>query len=251
MNAKQNEKWFFLRGLVREAGHWSGFLEQFEKAFPGREVIPLDIPGNGKRFLEASPLSVSGMAKAVREEFLAKKSAERNHLFALSLGAMISLEWMRRWPMDLQSAVLLNTSVRGLSPFHHRLRPHNYWRILKMTLLGGLERKERTILEMTSHSRHRFEELTQSWLEIQKKRPVSTNNALRQLIAASRFHPPKERPSVPILILNGAGDQLVHPSCSQALGKHWNLPVHVHPSAGHDLTLDAPDWVIEQVRNFS
>lgn len=248
--AKKTEKWFFMRGLVREAGHWSGFLERFEEAFPHREAIPLDIPGNGKRFLEASPLSVSGMAEAVREEFLARKG-ESNHLFALSLGAMVALEWMRRWPADMQSAVLLNTSVRGLSPLHHRLRPRNYWRILKMTLLGGLERKERTILEMTSHSRHRFDELTRDWIEIQRQRPVSTANSLRQLIAASRFHPPKERPALPVLILNGAGDQLVHPSCSQALGQHWNLPVRVHPSAGHDLTLDAGDWVLEQLHSFS
>lgn len=246
---QKKEKWFFLRGLVREAGHWSGFLERFEAAFPGREAIALDIPGNGKRFLEPSPLTVGEMAEAMREEFLARKG-EHNHLFALSLGAMVALEWMHRWPADMESAVLLNTSVRGLSPLHHRLRPRNYWRILKMALLGGLERKERTILEMTSHSHSRFAALTKEWIEIQRQRPVSTSNSLRQLIAAARFHPPKARPAIPVLVLNGGGDQLVHPNCSQALGKHWDLPVRVHPNAGHDLTLDAGDWVLEQLRQF-
>lgn len=249
MSAKRPEKWFFFRGLVREAGHWSGFLEKFEAAFPERQAIALDIPGNGNRFQEPSPTSVAGMAEAVREEFL-KRKGESNHLFALSLGAMVALEWMQRWPHDMKSAVLLNTSVRGLSPLHHRLRPRNYWRILKMTVLGGLERKERTILEMTSHSKHRFDELEQSWVEIQRARPVSTANSLRQLIAASRFHPPKEKPAIPVLVLNGAGDQLVHPSCSQAIAKHWGLPVRVHPSAGHDLTLDAGDWVLEQLKGL-
>ncbi len=245
----RKEKWFFLRGLVREAGHWSGFLEQFEAAFPNRQAIALDLPGNGTRFQEPSPLSVGEMAQAVREEFLRQKG-EENHLFALSLGGMVALEWMKRWPSDMKSAVLLNTSVRGLSPLHHRLRPHNYLRILKMTLLGRLEHTERTILEMTSHSKHRFEQLTRDWVEIQKKRPVSKANSLRQLLAAARFHPPKERPPIPVLVLNGEGDQLVHPSCSQAIAKHWSLPVRVHPSAGHDLTLDAGDWVLEQLRDF-
>jgi len=46
----QKKKWFFLRGLVREAGHWSGFLEKFAEAFPDCEPIPLDIPGNGRHF---------------------------------------------------------------------------------------------------------------------------------------------------------------------------------------------------------
>jgi len=243
------QKWFFLRGLVREAGHWSGFLERFAEAFPDREVIALDLPGTGTHFREASPSTVTEIAALVRQEFLAKKG-EDNHLFALSLGAMVALEWLDRWPGDLRSAVLVNTSVRGLSPIHHRLRPKNYLRILKMIASRNQKFMERTILEMTSHNRERFEELTESWVQIQKQRPVSLANKVRQLAAAVRFHPPKKKPTLPLLLLNGAGDQLVNPACSQAIAKLWKLPVHVHPTAGHDLSLDAPDWVIEKLREF-
>lgn len=243
------QKWFFLRGLVREAGHWSGFLERFESAFPGSEAVPLDLPGNGARFRETSPLTVSEMTEIVRAEFLEKKGAE-NHLFALSLGAMVALEWLHRWPSDISSAVLVNTSVRGLSPLHHRLRPANYSRILKMMLSGKPAFVEKNILEMTSNESARHAELTEAWVKIHETRPVSRTNSIRQLVAAARFHPPKEKPAVPLLILNGAGDQLVHPLCSQAIAAHWGIPVRVHPSAGHDLTLDAPDWVIERLLEF-
>lgn len=247
-NSKK-QKWFFLRGLVREAGHWSGFLERFEKAFPDREAVPLDLPGNGVHFREASPLSVGEMTAFVRKEFL-KKKGESNHLFALSLGAMVALEWLHRWPKDIESAVLLNTSVRGLSPLHHRLRPQNYPRVLKMMLSGDKTFTESSILAMTSNNTARHEELTAAWVKIQEQRPVSVKNSLRQLLAAARFHPPQKKPSLPLLILNGGGDQLVHPNCSQAIAKHWKIPVKVHPSAGHDLTLDEPEWVIEQLKGF-
>lgn len=249
-NAVGKQKWFFLRGLVREAGHWSGFLERFEAAFPDRQAIPLDLPGNGVRFRDKSPLSVPAMTAAVREEFL-KLRGEENHLFALSLGAMVGLEWMRRWPTDFRSAVLLNTSLRGLSPFHHRLLPRNYRRMFRMIFSGDPAFVERNILEMTSHKQEAFSDLIFQWTEIQRLRPVSLTNGLRQVVAAARFRPPQEKPTVPILLLNGAGDQLVDPTCSQAIARHWNLPVHVHPTAGHDLTLDASDWVLDQIREFA
>lgn len=248
MNSK-HRKCFFLRGLVREAGHWSGFLESFASAFPDIEAIPLDLPGNGVHFREKSPLSVKEMADAVRRDFLNRKG-EENYLFALSLGGMIGLEWLHHWPADLRGAVLANTSVRGLSPLHQRLRPGNLPRIMRMFFSADPFFIERSILEMTSERTDRFSELTEAWVKIHQEHPVSVANALRQLLAAACFHPPGEKPLVPILILNGAADKLVNPTCSKALAEHWKLTLQAHPGAGHDLTLDAPEWVIDQLKVF-
>lgn len=239
----------FLRGLVREAGHWGGFLEKFSKAFPDTNVLALDLPGNGMRFKDISPLSIHEMAASVREDFLRSKG-EENHLFAISLGAMVGIEWLRSWPEDFQSAVLVNTSLRGLSPIYQRLRPSNYPRILKMLFSKDPEYVERNILALTSHSRERFAELTELWVKIQKERPVSSRNAIRQIIAAARFHPPQEKPSLPILVLGAAGDELVNPSCSEAIAHAWSLPLRMHPRGGHDLTLDEPEWVLDQLKEF-
>lgn len=243
------KKCFFLRGLVREAGHWNGFLERFAAEFPGIEPVALDLPGNGAHFRAISPLSVPAMTDLVRAEFQRKCGSE-NYIFALSLGAMVGLDWLHRFPGEFKKAVLVNTSVRGLSPLHHRLRPQNYARIASMMMSGKTALVERSILEMTSMRSEKFDEITKDWVKIQEARPVSVKNAVRQLIAAARFHPPQEKPAIPVLILNGAGDRLVNPECSHALAQHWKLPVHVHPTAGHDLTLDEPDWVVEKLREF-
>ncbi len=243
------KKCFFLRGLVREAGHWHGFLERFAAAFPGVEAVALDIPGNGVHFREASPLSVPGMAEFMRREFLSRRG-EENYLFALSLGGMVGVEWLHRWPDDFRKAVLVNTSLRGLSPLHHRLRPRNYARIARMMLSGKPSLVETGILAMTSARTEGAEEITQAWLKIHQARPVSVRNAVRQLVAAARFHPPQAKPKIPVLILNGGRDQLVNPACSRALAAHWSLPLHTHPAAGHDLTLDEPEWVLERLKEF-
>jgi pimeloyl-ACP methyl ester carboxylesterase len=244
-----SENWFFLRGLVRESGHWAGFLEKFKLAFPDRRVVPLDLPGSGAHFRETSPVSIAGYVEALRAEFLAQRG-EKNFLFAISLGGMVGVEWMHRHPADFNGAVLVNTSLRGLSPLHHRLRLKNWGTVLRLLTSGSLALREQTILEMTSGRRERFAALAPEWVEIQRQRPVAKRNALRQLLAAIKFRPPASRPQPKILLLNGAQDQLVHPRCSEALAHHWGAPLRVHPTAQHDLTLDEPEWVLEQLRDF-
>jgi len=243
------EKWFFLRGLVRESGHWAGFLEKFALAFPHRQVVALDLPGSGTRFQETSPTTIAGYVEILRAQFLAERG-DKNFLFAISLGGMVGVEWMHRYPNDFNGAVLANTSLRGLSPLHHRLRLKNWGTVLRLLSSGDLTLRERRILEITSGRRDRFPALAPEWVEIQKLRPVSKRNALRQLLAAIKFRPPGGTPRTPILLLNGAQDQLVHPRCSEALARHWGSPLRVHPSAHHDITLDEPEWVLEQLRDF-
>jgi pimeloyl-ACP methyl ester carboxylesterase len=242
------KKWFFLRGLIRESGHWDGFLERVQSALPEVKVEALDLPGSGPRFREKSPITIGEIAESVREDFLRRKG-EENRLFAISLGAMVGIQWMHDHPDDFTGAILGNTSLSGLSPFHHRLLPKNYSKILRL-LRGGPAEKERIILEMTSHRVSEFDRIQADWVNIRAERPVSTANSLRQLLAAARFYPPEERPKPPVLLLNGAKDNFVSPYCSEAIARHWNLPLHSHPEAGHDITLDAPEWVLEEIKRF-
>jgi len=244
----EKEKWFFLRGLVRESGHWSGFLENFNHAFPDREAVPLDLPGNGPKFRETSPLSIAATVESVRADFLNQRG-DSNYLFAISLGAMVGIQWLSSYPGDLKGAVLVNTSLRGLSPLHHRLRPANYGTILKSMASNSLSFREKCILKITSRRSENFARLEKEWTEIQEKRPVSRRNAIRQLLAAMRFRPPQEKPAAKILLLNSEADGLVSPACSRAIAHHWNVPLRTNPDAGHDLTLDEPSWVLEQLKS--
>jgi pimeloyl-ACP methyl ester carboxylesterase len=72
---------------------------------------------------------------------------------------------------------------------------------------------------------------------------------LRQLWAAARYRAPAQAPA-PTLILASRNDALVDPSCSEELARRWRVPVRMHASAGHDLTLDDPDWVVDQIRGW-
>jgi len=244
--------WVFLRGLVRESAHWNDFPEQFSAAVPGSQVLTIDLPGNGRRHLEASPLSLSGYLESVRREALeiCGDQPRKFYLLSLSLGGMIAVEWVRRYPEELFGAVLINTSLRGLNPLHHRLSPKSWPLLARIFGASKLADREHLILRLTSKRRAEEAELIQSRVDIQRRRPVTGRNALRQLLAAARYAAPAQMPPIPLLLLNSRGDRMVDPRCTEAIARTWQVAHRTHPWGGHDLPLDDPDWIIAQVSSW-
>lgn len=240
--------WVLLRGLTRERGHWGSFVDALQAAMPSARVIAMDLPGNGARCHERSPVCVDAMTDAVRAELASMGVVPPYRLLALSLGAMVAIDWSTRHPREVASAVLINTSLSRFSPFHHRLRPANYPALLALLAgRGGVEGREGTLLRLTSARPEAQPDAVARWTAIFRARPVSAANALRQLVAAMRYRAPRQAPAVPLTLLVGAGDTLVHPDCSRSVARAWRAPLVEHPWGGHDLPLDDERWVVEQV----
>jgi len=79
---------------------------------------------------------------------------------------------------------------------------------------------------------------------------VRASNALRQLVAAARFSASRQTPQCPVLLLGSERDGLVNVQCTRAIAQHWGSPMALHPDAGHDLPLEDPQWVIQQVQRW-
>ncbi|MDK9702703.1 MAG: alpha/beta hydrolase [Sulfuritalea sp.] len=243
--------WILLRGLTREARHWGDFPQRLGEAFPGTPVICLDLPGNGKLNGMRSPHSVEAMADYCHAEVAQLGSVAPCRVLAMSLGAMVAVAWAQRHPDDVAAAVLIGTSLRPFSPFHRRLRPANYPRLLRLFGAKASDREiETAILELTTRLQQDPAAVIEQWLHWRRQNPVSRRNALLQLLAAARYRAPRRPPLERMLLLAGAGDALVDPCCSQALATCWDLPLAVHPVAGHDLPLDDGIWVLGEIARW-
>ena len=243
--------WILLRGLTREARHWGGFADLLRREIPGAQVVAPDLPGNGSLNKQKSPLRVEQMIEALRDRLGVQGVAPPYHLLAMSLGAMVAVDWAARYPDEIDGAVLINTSLRPFSPFYHRLNPANYWRLLALALGVASDRDwETAILELTSRHAAAPDEVLKDWLAYRRENPVAVGNALRQLFAAVRYRAPSVKPAVPLLVLSSQGDALVDSDCSRQLAQRWQLPHAIHPSAGHDLPLDDGTWVARQVSGW-
>jgi pimeloyl-ACP methyl ester carboxylesterase len=239
--------WILLRGLTRGRHHWAGFDRALEAAMPASRVLALDLPGNGELFEMQSPTCVADMVLNVRNQLQQCGAVGPVGVLAVSMGGMVATQWAQTWPKELALLVLVNTSMRPYSNPLQRLLAKNYLHLLSLPFASEKPvDQERTILKMTSN--HAQLDVLDHWAQMRKSQPVSSMNALRQLWASARFRAHSSAPQMPTLILGSHGDSLVSPLCSMQLAKAWGVELRMHPSAGHDLTLDAGDWVLAEVQ---
>jgi pimeloyl-ACP methyl ester carboxylesterase len=239
-----------VRGLIREAGHWADLLPSLKKQFPDSEILCIDLPGAGVKYQQESPTSIEEIVTEMRADWRSKRKSKRPCIIvAISLGGMIAAEWMNLYSKDFAGAVLMNTSYAGYSKITERLKLSALGFLLKVPTLKG-EAKEKRILELVVNDPNKRVELLPLWTKIQNERPVSLSNTLKQLWAAKQFHIGEFVPRIPILILASENDRMVDVSCSKSIAENWKAPIVFHPTAGHDLSSDDPEWTSEQIKQW-
>lgn len=237
-----------LRGLIREQHHWGDFPNILQEHFPQTEILMLDIPGNGCFYQSTSPKTIAGMTDALRQQLKDLEKSVPVNLLALSMGGMIAIDWMTRYPEEIATGVLVNTSLANLSPFYQRLRWQRYGLLLKMIRQTPAE-KEQTILTLTSNHQQHNADLLKAWQQRQQQYPVTPQNALNQIIASATFQP-TQRPSQPLLVVTSKADQLVDYRCSIKLHQAWHTALEQHETAGHDIPLDDPLWLSQIIKDW-
>lgn len=245
--------WVLIRGLGRQQGHWRIFPELLKNQIGGK-IHFIDLPGFGQNTHLKAPLSIAECSNFLHSS-LEKIKNDPDYiagpcvLIAVSLGGMVAMDWVNRYPNDFQHFITINTSAGNLSPLFDRLRPEGFKTLLHLFLRGGNVRyREESILKLTTSLSEISDPLIHEWVEIDHRHPLTRGAFLRQLFAAATFKIPDNLPIHP-LILCSAKDRLVHPNCSIKLAEALKQPVAIHPTAGHDLPLDDPSWIIQQIKS--
>lgn len=242
----KNNPWVLLRGLAREKGHWGPFKDNIGEKLAPAKIICVDLPGAGEFRSETSPHSVQGIFEFVRQKTLAQTGGENFNLLGISLGGMVALEWLVRQPQELNQVVLINTSSK-LSSFYQRLRWQVWHEFLRILSIRAPREREKAILDLVMNNEDAKLKAFPHWAMLASEYPMGYKNALAQIYAASRYQVPKTMPEVPVLVLTGLGDRMVDPNCSVRLSEQFHWTLEKHPWAGHDLTWDDPQWVLEKI----
>jgi len=244
MSPKRN--WILLRGLARGRGHWGSFVERMREKFPSDTIELIDLPGNGERNEEESPTSVAAFVEQIRSKSELVKKGEKFNILSISLGGMITVEWMRQYPHEVLKSYIMCTSSAGFSPAKDRFLLENYWTAAFALAKKDPAAKEEIVLRMTVNSQERRAEEFMALSAYSTKYPLKNKNLVKQLFAASQYRFPDQAPG-DIVLIGSHGDKLVSPRCSLTIGKRWNLPVQMHPWSGHDVALDDPQWLLERL----
>ena len=247
--------WVVLRGLSREKRQWGSFPELLEQSRPSMKVLRLDLPGIASARDRMAPFSVKKMVDDLRarlmteERVLDPSFSGRWGVLGVSLGGMVALDWSYRYPHDFGAAVVVNSSAGNLTLPQLRLRPKNIPTLIKAARTPDLVERELIVLRMNTTHHGENREIAKRWAHYRQQAPVARSTLLRQLIAGFRFQcPPSVR--TPTLLVSGAKDRFVSPLCTKRLAERLSVPHVQHPTAGHDLPLDAPEWLVKQMLEF-
>jgi pimeloyl-ACP methyl ester carboxylesterase len=250
--------WLFLRGLSREARHWGDFRAAFEKQVTGSRVVCLDLPGTGSEFARPSPWRISQMVDDLRSRWLALRGVdaakaptdEKWSVLGMSLGGMVAMNWCERFPDEFARVVLINTSARGLSSPLQRLGLGNILKVFRIMAAKDAREREEAVLSLVSNKERAGTPVADTWATIAKTSPVKRTTVIRQLLAAAVYGAPRKL-AQPTLIISSKADHLVDPICSKRLSERFASPICFHDTAGHDLPLDDPEWVANQIAQWN
>jgi len=238
--------WVMLRGLGRHSDHWGNFSEHMRHEFG--EIMLINLPGIAGETNNV-PISISQITDHIRKEFLANKGDKEWGILAISLGGMIALDWVDRYPEDFKQIVTINSSSRSTSHFYERMQPMAIISILKSVFTANVRKREENVLKLTCNLMPITDQVLDRAVEIANKMTIDKKIFFKQLFAATKFVTPKEL-KIPYTVLAAEGDRLASVNCSKALAKHFHAPIVIHPSAGHDLPSDDPDWIINELKKL-
>lgn len=254
-----SKTWVLLRGLGRDKRHFGEFLNLFKQAFKDDHVITIDTLGNGDFRHLKSPTTISEYTNHCRQILatMHTEQASSNQpiaLVALSLGGMVAMDWASRFPEQIQSLTIINTSAANLTPPHRRMKLPTLARLLYAFVINRQPKAiETAIVTATSNeaSNKVMTNVIDQWTNIRLTGVTTTSNMIKQLIAAATFKVSAiEQLAIDnkLLILYSEHDHIVNHQASRDLQRFLQGQLVKHPSAGHDLPLDAPDWVITQIK---
>lgn len=239
-----------VRGLIREQRHWGAFFALLQQAFPERLILSFDTPGNGMLCHLSSADSIAQMRQSLRIQLRLKNgNIDSVDIVAISLGGMIAVDWATSFGHEVNSLVLINSSNAQFSPFYKRLNWRIYLHLLAVVFASSSIERQAKILHLTSRFPNNHQDVLQAWLKWAEQCPITLKNAYLQLKAAAAFKAPI-KPKQAMLILNSRRDRLVDASCSVELARRWKANLKQHPTAGHDLPLDAPLWSVKQIQQW-
>lgn len=240
----ENNNWIFLRGLTRGKGHWGYFPEHFQKRVPHARIEFIDLPGNGDRFAETSPLCMQDYVYDLKNKSEFVKKSKVN-ILSISLGSMIAVAWQNQFPEDIDRTVLINTSYRGIAPWK-RFNLRALKTFAQVPFARSAWVKEDLISQVVCNNEENRKSSLPLLVEQTSRSPFQGQNFFRQLYAAARADFP-DRPKTEITLLASEMDRLVSPECTKKIGQLWNISPSIHPTAGHDLPIDDPKWVLDHI----
>jgi hypothetical protein len=236
--------WIWFNGLAREAGHWGGLPAKAERQLD-EKVITFDLSSAPANKLSSSKPQTNDAIQAFATQIPRTHSLK---LLAVDSSASMALQYAATEPR-VKRVVLVNPLSRD-DLVHLRVK----W--LQMARFFACFRANRDslaaqhrALSLLSNSQDRCRQLASIWAEIQNRRPVSMAHCWLELKRSlrQRMPAPSQLLHCQIEVLVSRADAIISPKSGQHLARYYSSPLVLNLTAGHDIAVDDPHWLLHQL----
>jgi pimeloyl-ACP methyl ester carboxylesterase len=240
-----------LRGLGRWSDHWLGFDDVL--AARGYRVITIDNRGFGKS--RQIPVGKGAEIRLFAEDaasVIAREAPYGAHVIGTSLGGMIGLALAATRPQLIRSLTIINSSVAASGKRRLSARGVMALAHVALGLNKGYMRLAHSLLGKNSPQELRGQ-LAAKWSAIDVVTPLTLKTVMRQISAARKFKGLVEAAAIrcPVMVVKSESDLFVDPANSDFIHRQIKGATLVsHPSAGHEITFEAPDWLSSEIDRF-
>jgi 3-oxoadipate enol-lactonase len=238
----------FVSGLGQKSAAWQLQVPYFSGTM---RVVTLDNRGAGKSSRPDYPYTMDMYVGDIASVLDSLGISEPVTLCGLSMGGMISQNFTLKYPERVRRLVLLSTSMKvDASPLVNGIR-----------LMGSMDEKKRVWSTFAVYYSKSFrdrlrqdaallERLTSEILE-NETRIEDYENQAAAVTATHDTSGLASRISVPVLIVAGTGDLLIHPDHSRAMASAFpRARLEIIEGAGHVLNVEAHEKVNRLIEVF-
>lgn len=248
--------WLLIGPMGRECASWGEAPQvlrmHIEAVQPGGSLWPLDLPGTGRLWRQASPSRISGVVEELRRRVAQDGHTGPFGLIASSWASCVATEWARQYADEIGAVVLISPAMRPFTPVLRSL-DFKQWVVALGQVLGRrspFEPDTRLLRSHTNGLRPATADLVAHWRALRRKHPLKARNGWRQLLAVWRYQSSKRRAHPSVLLLAGKADVWMDWRVSAAISRAWGSALRLHPEGGHDLLLDDPQWVARSMAKW-
>lgn len=244
----KGEPILILRGLGRSSRYWMGFDQDLAQYF---NVITVDFRSIGRstaKFRWGD--SITSLADDLYV-LMRHLNLESWHVFGLSLGGMVSMEFASKYPEHCRSLFVANSSSGDYLGM--RVSPVALIKVGVAALKGQIHEELIRLVTTPMISTNQGGDISKEWAEIRQEEGFPLTTIGKQLLAASRFRiKGKINPhKVPLMFLVGSQDNFVPPYNTRRL--HQVVPGSQFKkirSVGHEISIGDQGELLSIIKGF-
>ena len=230
---------------MADSRDWHLHLDRLADDFT---VVAWDAPGSGGSFDPPDDFGLEDYADSLAA-FIGALGLDRPHVMGLSFGSALALELFRRHPDLVRSLVLLSAYAGWAGSLgREEAERRRRW---GQSVADLPPRQVAEDFAATLFTQEVPAKIAQPYLEVMTDFRPAGVRAMANALADADLRDVLPSIDVPTLLVHGDADQRAPLGVAEEL--HARIPgskLVVIPGAGHMVTLEAPERVVDEVRGF-